>query len=702
MKFKQTLLLLLFLPLFITANPVSKKEIKNLGNAAFVSLSYKYSPASADNSLRSVDYLTEDGELYAALLHFDKGFLLIAADDAVAPVLAYGFDNDLQLQNMAPATEDLLEQYKNEILFVRRNNIQPDARALEAWNELFNPKTRDSEQPTSVGPLLRSSWNQNKYYNYYSPYDEDSPNGYDNRTPNGCVAVAMSQIIYYYRYPERGANTHTNHSSYGDFFVDYGNTTYTYDAMCDVLSHNNNEVAKLIFHCGVAVDMNYGPEGSGAYSWDVPLAMIKYFRYSDDIKYVSKHDFSSESWDSLLISQLNQLRPIYYSGYAEDGGHAFVCDGYNEDHFFHFNFGWGGSGDGYFVTTATSDDQIATGGYSHGQAAVINFCPPDNAYPEYCNDRIITPLYGYLEDGSGNKNYGNNQYCTYIITSPTQYSVQVSIKELDIQEGHDYLRFWDRHPSNDSLLLELTGGMPQQVTYFLNTDSLYITFETDNDTTASGWRLYYLSKRNEPGCSVYTHTSDTGTFSDNSGDLNYSDNSTCVWNIRINDANYIKFTFQEFDISPEDVLEIFDISQNPQQLLVSLTGSDIPDPMIFHTNKVRARFTTDNYLNAQGFKIFWSTNNTVGIMDDGLNQDNTTIYPNPVNNAMTIDLATDGSSFNNVSINIYDIVGNCVYSNNNVTENKVTVNTEDFANGMYLVKFNFDGRTSFKKIVIKH
>lgn len=328
---------------------------------------------------------------------------------------------------------------------------------------------------------------------------------------------------------------------------------------------------------------------------------------------------------------------------------------------------------------------------------MINFCPPDNAYPEYCNDRIITPLYGYLEDGSGNKNYGNNQYCTYIITSPTQYSVQVSIKELDIQEGHDYLRFWNRHPSNDSLLLELTGGMPQQVTYFLNTDSLYITFETDNDTTASGWRLYYLSKRNEPGCSVYTHTSDTGTFSDNSGDLNYSDNSTCVWNIRINDANYIKFTFQEFDISPEDVLEIFDISQNPQQLLVSLTGSDIPDPMIFHTNKVRARFTTDNYLNAQGFKIFWSTNNTVGIRDNDLNN-NIFIYPNPANNAMTIDLATNGSSFNNVSINIYDIVGNCVYSNNNVTENKVTVNTEDFANGMYLVKFNFDGRTSFKKL----
>ncbi|MDY6326466.1 MAG: C10 family peptidase [Bacteroidales bacterium] len=701
---KSITLMLLLAPLFLFANPIEKGSLKEAGLKAFRLKAEKYSSEFAGKRLASFDVLYDGDEPYAAVLNFDKGFLILAADDAVTPVLAYDFDNNFHLDDVAPASLLLLEQYRNEISAVRKYGLAPDERAVEGWNEILGNGSRNGGEASSVGPLINSAWNQNKYYNYYSPIDEGAPAGYDNKTPNGCVAVAMSQIMYYYRYPKKGTGYHTNHSSYGSFFVNFAQQTYNYDAMSDILSHYNNEVSKLIFHCGVAVDMNYAADGSGAYSYQVPAAMKSYFGYSNAAQYVSKYNYSGDEWNELLKSDLSQLRPVYYSGYSEEGGHAFVCDGYNDEDYFHFNFGWGGSGNGYFVTSSTSSDEMVTGGYSGSQSAIIRMYPDETKYPEYCNDRIITALYGNLEDGSGNKDYTNNQYCTYVITAPNQYSVNVILRSFETEENHDVLKFWNGHPSHDSLLLEISGDMPSQTNYYLETDSLYITFETDGDSVRAGWRLYYYSYRDEPGCGNHTYYDHSGSIS-SGGENNYRDNSNCVWNLRINHAEYIKFTFNELDISPEDHLDFYDLSSYPPPLLTSVTGSELIDPLVFPLNKVRVVFVSDNYLNAKGFNVSWSTDQTDGI-DDIVNAASPypDLYPNPASSTLNVRFndGTPQDVMKNTVVTVYDAVGRCVISAFSASDSRFSIPVNALAEGFYTIRFEYEGKSMSRKFVVKH
>lgn len=696
MKVRLFLLSFVLIPILLSAAPISKNDVKILGEKAFKLKAEKFSPRSASVSLKNTDFLSENGELYAAILHFDEGFLIFAADDAVAPVLAYSFTNDIDIDNLAPALNQLLNQYKQEIFAVRRNNLPPDARAVKDWKHLTGQSYRDDETSTSVGPLLHSAWNQNKYYNYYSPYDEEAPAGYDYKTPNGCVAVAMSQIMYYYRFPTKGYGSHTNYSYYGSFYVNFGQQTYNYEAMCNTLSYYNNEVAKLIFHCGVAVDMNYGSDGSGAYSHDVPSAMSTYFGYSYASNYIHKDDYTNSNWNATLRAELDNLRPVYYSGYSEEGGHAFVCDGYQDEDYMHFNFGWGGSGNGFFVTSATSSDENVTGGYSGYQSAIINLHPRNDLYPNYCDNKVITALNGTLEDGSGNFDYQNNSNCTYVITSEAQFAVTINLLSMATQQNHDFIRFWNRHPSNDSLFLEISGTMPTQTNYVFYTDSLYITFETDESVTDAGWLLSYQSQRDNPACGVHQIYDKTGSMVVWNDQYNYRDNSNCSWNLRINNASYIKFDFNQFDLSPEDHIDFYDLTSFPTTVLETVYGSDNPTSKTFYNNKIRVNFVSDNYLNAKGFNISWSTDLTSGIED----QDYETIrvYPNPSDEELTIKL----SEISDYEIEIFDLVGKNLYHNNYYNIDKATIPTKKYTNGVYLLKISTNDNVIYKNFIVKH
>lgn len=686
----------------VISNPVSKSELKNLGVKAFKMKAERFAPQAARQTLEKCEFLTDNGSVYAALLHFNSGFLLLAADDAVTPVLAYDFNNNIDLDDVAPATLQLIEQYRNEILAVRRNKLAPDADATRLWNALRNGPLRDNDtdtiESTSVGPLLKSTWNQNKFYNFFSPYDEEAPAGYDNKTPNGCVAVAMSQIMYYYRYPKTGMGSHTNYSNYGNFYVNFAQQIYNYDAMCDKLKYFNTEVAKLIFHCGVSVDMMYGADGSGAYSHDVPGAMSAYFGYSNASQHVSKYEYYNSSWNNLLKQELDLLRPIYYSGYSEEGGHAFVCDGYQDDHF-HFNFGWGGQGNGFFVTSSTSSDETVTGGYSGYQTAIIKLYPREDKYPEYCNDRLITAYNGTLEDGSGHSNYADNLYCTYIIANNAQFSVDVSLSSFETQQNRDFLRFWDKHPSNNNLLLELSGEMPSNVDYYFETDSLYITFETDDSISASGWRFSYQVSRDVIGCGNMQTYENSGTIvSNRDGEEYYKDNANCSWNIRPYNTEYLKFTFEQFEVSPEDHLDFYDLTTYPHTLLESFSGDNYPtSPIIINHGRVRVNFVSDNYLNDKGFKIHWESDNLEAIKDPAAELP-VEVYPNPASDKLNL-LVGD---LYKVDVAIFDNVGKCLYHLVSQGNDHIQIPTNELSNGIYIVRLSSGNTTVHKKVVVKH
>ena len=694
MKIHRFILFLILIPAMVSAKTLTKHEISTLGTCAFQQKALQICPEAASYSLKNCEYLRDGGEISIAVLHFDHGFLLLSAEDAVFPVLAYDFTNDLDLDNLAPGVESLLSQYREEIAATRRLKIAQTERVADAWQELRHP-SRNGTTETIVSPLITARWNQNKYYNYYSPQDEDSPSGYDGKVPNGCVAVAMAQILYYYRYPENGAASHTNHSSYGNFYVNFAQQHYNYDAMADQLHFYNNEVAKLIFHCATAVDMGYGPDGSGAYSQDVPDALSTYFRYNTDSHFRRKHDYSDSAWRTMLKADLDANRPIYYSGYSESGGHAFVCDGYNSDNYFHFNFGWGGSGNGYYVTQSTDTDDNVVNGYGFGQCAIINLHPLYNNYPRYCEDKTLTAANGTLEDGSGHFNYQNNTNCTYVITSPLQYAVSITINNLSTQENHDYLRFWNGHPSQDSLLAEFSGSVSNLSQDFYS-DSLYITFETDDSVTAQGWHLNFQSMREGIGCSIYNTHEHTGVIYDNSGDnYNYRDNMNCRWMIRLTNVPFINFTFEELDISPEDHLDFHNMATYPYELLGSFTGNVNPGTVTYYASKIQVSFTSDNYLNAAGFKVHWSTSG-VGIEDFG---SEVSVHPNPASDILFVTLS---EPLEHNTVSLYNMVGQTVFAQSFDNADRIEIPVSQLTNGIYLLSIESGGRTLHQKIVIQH
>lgn len=216
---------------------------------------------------------------------------------------------------------------------------------------------------------------------------------YNDRTVSGCVATAMAQVMKYWDYPATGTGFHSyNHQSYGTQSANFGGTTYNWAAMADNVTSTNDAVATLMYHCGVSVDMNFGVAqtgGSGAFVIEdaspvqhcTEYAMKTYFGYDvNTLQGVLRSNYSTSGWVQMLKGELDGGRPIIYAGFGNGGGHAWVCDGYDTNDFFHMNWGWGGNSDGFFWVDALNPGSLGagggTGGFNSNQQAVIGIQPP--------------------------------------------------------------------------------------------------------------------------------------------------------------------------------------------------------------------------------------------------------------------------------------------------------------------------------------
>jgi hypothetical protein len=198
----------------------------------------------------------------------------------------------------------------------------------------------------------------------------------------------MTQIMKYWNWPAQGSGSHAyTHPDYGMQSANFGSTTYQWNSMPNTIGAANNAVATLTYHAGVAVEMNYGPSGSGAYVTDAmssqsaESALRNYFEYDQNLQGIQRSGTSG--WISTLKTELNESRPVLYAGFGSGGGHAWVADGYDKNSFFHINWGWGGSSDGYFAVDAMNPPSLGagggSGGFNNGQHAIIGIKPPANA-----------------------------------------------------------------------------------------------------------------------------------------------------------------------------------------------------------------------------------------------------------------------------------------------------------------------------------
>ena len=333
-----------------------------------------------------------------------KGFVIVAADDRLQPVLAYSFHNIAMGDSVGPEMGWWLDGWQQQVDALRTTDGKASAEVEARWSALRAGKG-DSTDLTVVAPMLTTQWDQDTPYNDSCP-SQSSWGWWSSRAATGCVATAMAQVMKFWNYPLHGIGTHTYYSpsitGYGQGFgtqtVDFGATTYDWDNMPNQLTSRSSTaqkraVAILMYHCGVACDMMYGTAlegGSGAYIHSIPLlnwgnaleGMIRYFGYSSNATGINRAPYDDSTWTALVRAELNAGRPILYAGGDEiSGGHCFVCDGYDEQNRYHFNWGWSGEGDGYYTLSNLAPGVGGTGGgtgtynFSANQQILIGLQP---------------------------------------------------------------------------------------------------------------------------------------------------------------------------------------------------------------------------------------------------------------------------------------------------------------------------------------
>ena len=326
---------------------------------------------------------TESGLATAYVFNFNGGFVVVCADDCYHPILGYSDHGNFNYDNAPDGLLFMLGEVTKEIAQCVAENIPTTSDIACQWKNLEASGILNPEKNIPlVGPLVQTKWDQGAPYNMYVP----------NGWPTGCVATAMAQLMKYWEWPVQGTGEHSYQWNGQTLTANFGETTYDWANMLDVYTmgvvtpENKEAVAVLMSHCGISVDMMYAFDGSGAFSVDVPIAINNYFSYSDHATYIAKAGYSYNEWIALLKSNIDQHIPLYYSGQGDDGGHAFICHGYDNDGLFYFNWGWGGSNDSWFLIDGDKFE------FNNSQAIVYDFVPDYvyNGMPQVVENLAVT------------------------------------------------------------------------------------------------------------------------------------------------------------------------------------------------------------------------------------------------------------------------------------------------------------------------
>lgn len=300
----------------------------------------------------------------------EQGFIIVSGDDATYPVLGFSTENNFDASINSKEIKYWLDMYKSQIDYVRENDIKPTYQIEKQWNYLLSgdDAVTINTAPTSVQPLVKTKWNQAPFYNEYCPYDESR----QRRSVAGCVAIAMAQVMKYWSYPLKGTGSHSySHYKFGSISSAFNDYDIPWNTFQNSVYSSNEDLAYTIFMIGVSVDMRYSVDASGAfvisatspYTHCSEFALKNYWKYDPTIKGIEKDKVTDEVWENTLKTELIQGRPIIYTGFGEEGGHAWVCDGFREDNYYSMNWGWGGSYNGYYKLSALSP---GTGGIGSG------------------------------------------------------------------------------------------------------------------------------------------------------------------------------------------------------------------------------------------------------------------------------------------------------------------------------------------------
>lgn len=340
----------------------------------------------------------------------DDGYMLLSADDEAYPLLGYADSGSFDAGNIPPAMQWLIDEYARQIRYAAGNSVKPQGLSVAS---AALKASRSGRQ--AIAPMIATDWDQT------APYNEMCPQDGLTRTYTGCVATAMAQVMNYWKYPERGEGTitYTSTSIQKRLSLDFSARAFDWDNMLDTYypgQYNQAQadaVAYLMKACGYSVKMDYGTDSSGALAMMIRQGLVRFFNYDGNAVYDLRMFHSATEWEQMIYDNLKDVGPILYGGASTiGGGHSFICDGYDGEGYFHFNWGWTGMSNGYFSLDALNPDALGSGGgggggYNFTQDAVFGIQPPTgkpvvpqpdamtqmgSLYAEISNGRLVFDL----------------------------------------------------------------------------------------------------------------------------------------------------------------------------------------------------------------------------------------------------------------------------------------------------------------------
>lgn len=330
-----------------------------------------------------------------------QGYMIAGADDLAYPLLGYADSGSFAEENMPPQMKWWLEEYARQIEYASsRQADTPSAPACKS------PRV----EREAIAPQIKTRWDQ------VAPYNDQCPLYGTQRTYTGCVATAMAQVMNYWRFPEvgQGSISYDSASLGKRLSMNFANRKFDWDNMLDVYEaggyteEESSAVAYLMKAAGYSVKMDYAADSSGALAMNIANGLQKYFGYDPNMLYTLRMYYSASEWADLIYDNLRNVGPILYGGGSLlGGGHSFVCDGYDGNGYFHFNWGWSGMSDGYYSLDALNPMSLgagggAGGGYNFTQDAVLGIQPPTGLPAEDRQLQItqMGSLAGVIVDGN--------------------------------------------------------------------------------------------------------------------------------------------------------------------------------------------------------------------------------------------------------------------------------------------------------------
>ena len=323
------------------------------------------------------------------------GYVVVSGDERQIEVLGYSPDRTFDPGDIPCGLHMMLQQYSREYDYLQThgdriletaegdegNKIAEGAERLSRTSSIEKDGSYSRGTRAAIGPLMKTTWSQSPYYNNECPMDPRT----NDLSVTGCAATAMAQIMYYHNYPSvgQGQNSYTSRSrkikesmDFSKVKFDWGNMTAKYDKSSSKASVN--AVAALMHACGVAIYMDYSSVGSGASPMDVPYALTHYFKYDRSVRFYDRNYHTGEEWEQIIQTELKAGRPIFYGGYSypdKEGavsGHAFVLDGMDDSGRYHFNWGWDGSWNDYYMLSSLKPGSHE---YTNDQQMVCHISP---------------------------------------------------------------------------------------------------------------------------------------------------------------------------------------------------------------------------------------------------------------------------------------------------------------------------------------